>query len=117
MLPKQYIDFLEHKGKSLQDIGINGFALDRVSTLEALGILRKNSIPVSGGDVLRAVGETIRHTYDNWYVQPEKYKSHEEYVSNSIAIAEKFIRDYKDSEDGSIFYLLVVPEHTVIVFT
>ena len=110
MISEKYQKILEEKGKPLGEIGIAEVALERAPALEAIGALRVAGIPILGGDVYKNQNGNIKSTYDNWYSQEEDYPSKEEYLKQSWAKAEQYIRNYNDPMDGSIFYTLVIPE-------
>jgi broad specificity phosphatase PhoE len=83
-------------------------ALSKIDSLRALDLLRDTEKAALGGDVYRVEENRMRPTHDNWYVKREEGESTIAFAERSRSVAEQYIRQYLDPEDGSIAYVLVV---------
>ena len=95
----------ESRGISLQDIGVNNFALDKTSTLEYFQKLFKEHVAILGGDVYLLKDGKLKLTYDNWYCNRGESESMESYVARSIDEAKTYIENYSD--DTALFCLVL----------
>lgn len=110
LIPNRYSEILSKSGRSLQEIGAAGVALTRQYALDAVASLKGSQVAILGGDVLRVVDGKLRYTRDNWYIQRLSGEDIWAYISRSHEKAEAYIRSYQDTEDGSVFYELVISE-------
>lgn len=62
---------------------------------------------ILGGDVLT---QKLKHTYDNWYYQPNPHMPLAENVANSIQKASNFISEYVKTNGKSHLFVLVLSE-------
>ena len=110
-LPVKYIELLARHGRDLKELGVNGMALPRRPALEAVEALRLAKIPILATHVLHVVNGKIRHSYDSWCCKSPVDTTSEEYMRESFAEAERYIRAYPDSENGTVFYEIGLPNH------
>jgi hypothetical protein len=110
LIPESYIEVLNTKGRSLQDIGVNEVALQRPAALEAVRALEGSQVAILGGDVLRVFNNRPEYTGDNWYSEQQDPESLADFLKRSRDTAEQYIRAYPDPEDGTTLYTLVVSE-------
>lgn len=97
-------------GLSLDNIGVNNWALDKQQTIDALNDFKKQGIAVLGGDVYEIIDGTPESNYDNWYCDQNDGESFKDFSDRSIASARKYVNDYKHPTDKSIRYALVALE-------
>ena len=110
LIPPAYSQIVASKGRPLADIGVNESGLVRTDALSAIEALRGSNVPILGGDVLKMVEGTPRYTYDNWYCDRRTVEDLTAFLQRSWDMAESYVRAYKDPEDGTILYVLVVSE-------
>lgn len=70
------------------------WALSKEQALTAIDCLRDAGIAVLGGDVLGGPEENYRHTYDNWYFEPQSSGAESDAVSSGAQKASSYIRGY-----------------------
>ncbi|WP_368566253.1 Imm40 family immunity protein [Pseudoxanthomonas sp. UTMC 1351] len=100
------VDGILAVGRSLVDIGVRNWALERRDALEALDKLSDLDIAVLGGDVYLKAGSSLTLSYDNWYCNCRDAEPQREFVVRSIAAARSYISRYK-SESATPFFALV----------
>lgn len=109
--PREYLDVLARHGRELKELGIEGTALPKRAALEAVEVLRKaGCVPILGGEVFRLADGKLVHAYDSWDCMSDEDPESERYRADSLRQADAYIRRYKDDEDGSIWYQLVLPQ-------
>lgn len=101
-------EFIRRHGKPVSGQPGSELALSKIDTLRALDLLRGSEEVALGGDVYRVDENRMRPTYDNWYVKREEGESTIAFAERSRRVAEQYVRQYLDPEDGSIAYVLVV---------
>ena len=74
------------------------------SVLEAASL---NHWIALGGDVLTP---ELKHTYDNWYYQPNPHMLLAENVANSIQKASSYIADYSRRNGKDYLYVIVLSD-------
>ena len=85
------IDEILKVGISLNDIGVNNWALTKSQALEVLNQFLLHQIPVLGGDVIENLGGEIQQKYDNWYCDKRSGESRIDFVKRSIEKAKSYI--------------------------
>ena len=110
LIPESYREIEKTKGRSLGEIHSRGVAFTRHDIQKALQCLKGTQAGVLGGDVLKLVDGKLQYTSDSWHADRKSEEEIGQYLSRSIAEAEKYIRSYPDPEDGSIFYSPVISE-------
>lgn len=70
------------------------WALNKEQALTAIDCLREAGITVLGGDVLGGPEENYRHTYDNWYFEPQSSGAESDAVSSGAQKASSYVRGY-----------------------
>ncbi len=107
---EKYKQILDEKGKDLSGFGVDAIALNQIFALKAIAALKEEGVAIFGGDVYKIINGKFKSTYDNWYCQENNYNNkEEEYLKQSWAISEKYIKGYDDPKDDSVFYTLVIP--------
>jgi hypothetical protein len=110
LIPDSYRELERIRGRPLREIGSAGFALGRLDALQALALLSGSLTGVLGGDVLKVTDGRLRYTYDNWFVKRIPDEDVMDFLTRSIVESDAYIRAYPDSEDGTVFYSLVISE-------
>lgn len=95
-------------GRSLEEVGVENWALSKKQALDALIKLEAHKIVVLGGDVYKIVNEIPQMTYDNWCCDPKKNESSENYLLRSLEESEKYISNYSFTGDGSKILFAIV---------
>ena len=110
LFPDSYLNIKKTRGLSLHELGVAEVAFTRSDALDVLNCLNGSQAGVLGGDVLKVVNGKPQYTYDNWHVDRVPSEDISEFLRRSISETDKYIRNYPDPEDGTIFYSLVVSE-------
>lgn len=92
-------------GISLEESGINNWALTLNQALVALEQLYKSKIPVLGGDVCEEINGTIEYNYDNWY--SDKLENDNEFLERSFNESSNYIKNYCKQTSNKIYFVLV----------
>jgi Immunity protein 40 len=95
----EYRAILEQEGVSLQSEGIADVALAPVAAQRAIAVLKSAQVGVVGGEVWKREGNRFIPTYDIWNVEKSDYASHEEYIQQSLKIADQQVCKYINSQD------------------
>lgn len=96
--------FIRHHGVSLKALnpGSNEYALTVTDCLEALELLKNESIPILGGDVLLTLDKKLIYAVDkwgtefhylNWYSDQLDDESWDQYVKRSHKTAQMKIKE------------------------
>lgn len=93
-VPPAFQVILYQDGVSLKSEGIADIALSPGAARRALGVLRSAKIAVTGGEVWRRSGNGFTPTYDIWNVEKYDYSTVDEYVRDSLAVADKQVEKY-----------------------
>jgi hypothetical protein len=102
------IDEILSIGRSLKDIGIRNWALNKECALVALDQLAVAGIAVLGGDVYLEHDKTLQSNYDNWYCQRENGESNAAFVKRSIMYSRAYVSNYNMPSLPVLF--AIVPE-------
>ena len=106
MIWSSEVDSVLAVGRSLEDVGIRNWALNRGDALAALSKLAEIGIAVLGGDVYSVNGRIVESNYDNWYCNRNEFESDLDFVERSIAAAKNYIANYQAPE-GAVLFALV----------
>jgi len=98
-VPSEFLTILQQEGVSLQSEGVADVALAPVAALRAVATLRSAQIGITGGEVWEKKGDRFVLTYDIWNVEKSDYTNYDEFVQASLAIAERQVKKYVDSQD------------------
>jgi len=98
-VPSDFLTILQQEGVSLQSEGVADVALAPVAALRAVATLRSAQIGITGGEVWEKKGDRFVLTYDIWNVEKSDYPNYDEFVQASLAIAERQVKKYVDSQD------------------
>ena len=93
------------KGISLLSLGINEYAWDKDNIKDIFEELSKRKIGILGGDVYKIENETIKMTFDSWYMNKD---SSEEFYQKSKLRALRYIEDYEKNNCGEFIYTIVI---------
>ncbi len=96
---------LSKNGISLEHIWVFDMAFKRKDIPDILKYLKENNIAVLGGDVLDNNTGEYNYNYDNWYLDKTDLESWEDYVSNNIEKAKKYIDNYPNK--NAVFTLIL----------
>ena len=93
------------KGISLLSLGINEYAWNKDNIKDIFEELSKRKIGILGGDVYKIENETIKMTFDSWYMNKD---SSEEFYQKSKLRALSYIEDYEKNNCGEFIYTIVI---------
>ncbi len=97
-------------GVSLQESGINNWALNAAQISTILPKLVLNRIAVYGGDILVKEDGNYRHTYDNWYSEKANDESWDAFVIRSAEETTAAVNYYSGLYESPFFTLVVQGE-------
>lgn len=92
------------RGYSLAHLGIGEMAWKRDEIVSIIQILRKNNIPVLGGDVYKILNGKIEITYDNWYMNDD---GNSDFAERSLNKVVSYIEEYESANGNDFVYTLV----------
>jgi hypothetical protein len=78
--------------------------------LKAINTLRGSNIAILGADVIELRDNRPEYTYDVVDCERKDYRSPEDYRRNSWDKIERYLLNYPDPLDGTIWYVLCVKE-------
>jgi hypothetical protein len=105
-----YKDYIEEKGVSLRDIGLQEKAFTRNDAMEAISLLSKGVNPILGGDVYFRCGQKNELAYANWYSSKKVNEKSEDFFARSLAEAAKYIESFPHRADREPLFSLVLGE-------
>lgn len=108
----EYEIFAREHGRSLAAAGVKSFGFERKPALAALAALRESGLAVLGGEVYSAGNGELRLTYDNWSTERRSAESFDDFQTRSLAAAEHYISNYRESEQAATLYALVECERS-----
>ena len=82
---------------SLIQLGIDAYAFSKQQALNIISRLRKNHIPILGGDVYCFNNGLIADSCDSWYCNLETGETQQQFVQRSCLVAEKYIESYPEN--------------------
>ena len=82
---------------SLLPLGIDAYAFSKQQALNIISRLRKNHIPILGGDVYCFNNGLITDSCDSWYCNLETGETQQQFVQRSCLVAEKYIESYPEN--------------------
>ena len=91
-------------GINLEKIGINELAWEKNEINKIVRILRKEEIPVLGGDVYRIENGIIESTYDSWFLNNN---GEDDFVEKSLDKTISYVEDYENNNHGKNIFVLV----------
>jgi hypothetical protein len=101
------VDSILSIGRSLENLGIRNWALERNDALAALQRLAEIEVPVLGGDVVVAKNGSLEISYDNWYCNRMREETDLAFLSRSIEVAREFILQYQAKSDVKYLFAIV----------
>lgn len=104
-LPSEFLSILQMEGISLQSEGVADIALKPESAFRAVAALRAAQVGITGGEVWERRDGRFVPTYDIWDVDESDYSSLDKYIQVSLALAERQVKKYLDSQEG-VFIIL-----------
>lgn len=99
--------WLEENGRKRTESVGGEIVLGKETALKAIDLLEDAKLIVLGGDVYRLNDNFYDPTYDNWYCEQDNDESSQHFSKRSIEIARRYISQYSDPLDGTIWYVLV----------
>jgi hypothetical protein len=101
-------------GVSLENSGINNWALTKQQALNALDYFAGQNMFVLGGDVCCIKNEKPELNYDSWHCERNTSETSEDYSRRSILTARNYIENYITSINKEVYFVLVVEETEII---
>jgi hypothetical protein len=101
------IDNIIKCGHSLNEIGVNNWALNKNEALSALNKFAEIQVPILGGDVCELMDDIIQYNYDNWHCEQIQGEANPEYILRSIKEARRYIEAYNANDFDKIFFAFV----------
>jgi hypothetical protein len=115
----EYKQLLKRRGIRLcdafgvDDIALSDIALEQVDALAVVEILRKDSIPILGGDVYFMQHDgRIEFAYANWHSDPLLGEEWQHFVSRSYLETGNYIKGFPLSEATPLFVLTINDDYT-----
>ena len=105
-----YEQLLLARGVTLKELGLSEVALLRADALHATELLRASSLPVLGGDVYFARGESVELGLANWFTDREPGESWRDFVDRSCRHCAKYIEGFPSRPDETPLFVLVVSQ-------
>jgi hypothetical protein len=99
-IPLEFQSILDQDGVSLKSEGVADIALPPGAARRALDVLRAAKIAVTGGEVWCRRGDRFTPTYDIWNVESADYSTVDEYVRDSLEVADKQVNKYMSLQEG-----------------
>lgn len=100
---------LDEKGIPLPELGIRDIALSREDALLAVAFLKKESVPILGGDVYLKRGNKMEADVSSWHSDPKPGENRAEYLARSWATTEEYLRNFPQQPTGIVpFFSMVV---------
>ncbi len=99
-LPKDIIE----AGISLEELGIYEMAWKIDEIKKIIELLRKEKVPVLGGDVYKIVDDKIESTYDSWFLNNN---GQFDFIEKSLDKSISYIEEYELINYGKNIYVLV----------
>ncbi|MDP2890916.1 MAG: Imm40 family immunity protein [Bacteroidota bacterium] len=101
------IDKILKVGHSLDNVGVQNWALTKDQALNALEQFSTLEISILGGDVYEYVDGIIRSSYDSWYCDSHSGEAKRDFVKRSIEKAKSYIEAYKVEDVNKVFFVFV----------
>ena len=101
------VDSILKIGKSLNEVGIDNWALSKIQALKVLDQFLESKISVLGGDVYENINGAIQSNYDSWCCEPLSNESKTDFINRSIKKARNYIEEYKTADSKNIFFVFV----------
>ncbi len=105
----EYIKFYYAKGYSLTEIGVSYRAFSKEDALEAVEMLKRFRVPITGGSVITLNKGRLRMSLDHWGCSKWEFDDYEVYLETSWERAKKYIMLFNDSPDCQYLYALFLP--------
>ena len=100
------VDPILSTGRSLEDVGVSNWALNREDALAALTKFAEIGIAVLGGDVYSINGRFVESNCDNWYCNRNELESDSDFAKRSIGAARDYVMNYKALK-GAVLFAIV----------
>lgn len=98
MVEKDYLKRTNvENGYSLMSLGIDAYAFPKQQALNIISRLRKNHIPILGGDVYCFNNGLLTDSCDSWYCNLGIGETQQQFVQRSCLVAEKYIESYPEN--------------------
>ena len=95
-------------GYSLMSLGIDAYAFPKQQALNIISRLRKNHIPIPGGDVYCFNNGLLTDSCDSWYCNLEIGETQQQFVQRSCLVAEKYIESYPENDIVKNLFSIVI---------
>lgn len=79
-------------------LGIDAYAFPKQQALNIISKLKKNYVPILGGDVYCLNNGLIIDSYDSWYCNLEAGETQQNFVERSCFVAKKYIENYPEND-------------------
>ncbi|WP_416438981.1 Imm40 family immunity protein [Phnomibacter sp. MR] len=96
-------------GESLNEIGVNNWAVPLSISTSVLKELYQNKIAVLGGDLLKKTGgNQLNYVYANWYCEKLINENDLEFLNRSFLVAQQFIEAVVEKWEEELYIEFVV---------
>lgn len=92
---------------SLMQLGIDAYAFPKQQALNIISKLKRNYIPILGGDVYCLNNGLITDSYDSWYCNLETDETQQHFVERSYLVAKKYIESYPENDIAKKLFSVV----------
>lgn len=106
-LPRDFPGDLFKSAHSLEHLGIVELAWKWLDAIKVVEFLCEKNCAVLGGDVYSSVDGELTSTYDSWYINMDKSKSWQEFVTESKNKAISYIESYRYRNDEHFYYSII----------
>ena len=89
-------------------LGIDAYAFPKQQALNIISRLRKNHIPILGGDVYCFNNGLLTDSCDSWYCNLEIGETQQQFVQRSCLVAEKYIESYPENDCVKNLFSIVI---------
>ncbi len=93
----------------LEKYGINNLAWSKDDAQKLIHLISKDKIGILGGDVYKLTS-TLEPLSDNWFCEPNKSESDEEFYVRSKEEALRYVKNYPVKEGERILFSIIFTE-------
>ncbi len=109
-----YVELLATRGVSLDELGLREVALRREDAVIGLGMLRRQSIPMLGGDVYAICNGHMKYAYASWSCERAEHDEQDgpgQYAERGYQKSKQYMESYPQREAEVPVLVLVIPIH------
>jgi len=104
MLKREIKEKLAQKSISLERYDIDDLAWTKEDAENLINTIMKDKIGILGGDVYKLTATRLEPLCDNWFCEPAKAESEEEYYLRSKVESLRYIKNYPIAAEEDIVF-------------